>query len=86
MSLSVASAAGLATSWYLAIYPFLLNPVIAKRVEDQLALADAGMTPDLNWLSQLSLPLFFTFVGLQLVGEAGHQAMAAANKVRMQTL
>jgi hypothetical protein len=83
LELSLASAAGLATSWYLAIYPFLLNPAIAKRVEEQLALADAGMTPDLSWLSQLSLPLFFTFVGLQLVGEAGHQAVAAANKVKM---
>ena len=83
LALTAASAAGLATCWYLAIYPFLLNPVLAKRVEEQLALGDAGMTPDLNWLSDLSLPLFFAFLGIQIAGEVGHQVVASANKVRL---
>ena len=81
LALSAVSAAGLATSWYLSIYPFLLNPAIAKRVDEDLALVDSGMTPDLSWLTELSVPLFLTFVGIQLAHELGHSAVAAAKKV-----
>jgi hypothetical protein len=79
--LSMTTAAGLATSWYLSIYPFLLNPALAKRVDEELALADANMTPDLAWLTDLSLPLFTTFVGIMLCHEAGHRVVAAVNGV-----
>jgi hypothetical protein len=80
--LSIVSAAGLATTWYLSVYPFLLNPSIAVRVDEQLAIADANMVPDLSWLSDLSIPLFATFMSLQLAHELGHLIVAGANGVR----
>ena len=83
IALSIVSAFGLASSWYLSIYPFLLNPAIAKRVEDELSLADMGSTPNLDWLSELSVPLFLTFVSIQLLHEAGHQIVSSANKVKL---
>jgi hypothetical protein len=76
--LSITSAFGLATSWYLSLYPFLLNPAIAKRVEDQLALADASMAYNLDWLTELSVPLFVSFLGIQLSHELAHRAVAAS--------
>lgn len=80
--LSIVSAFGLATTWYLSVYPFLLNPGIAARVDEQLAIADANMVPDLSWLSDLSIPLFATFMSLQLSHELGHLIVAGANGVR----
>jgi hypothetical protein len=79
--LSLTSAFGLATSWYLSIYPFLLNPGIAKRVEDQLALADSSMAYDLDWLTELSVPLFVSFLGIQLAHELAHRLVAARYSV-----
>ena len=80
--LSIVSAFGLATSWYFSVYPFLLNPSIATRVDEQLAIADANMVPDLTWLSDLSLPLFATFMSIQLSHELGHLIVAGANGIR----
>lgn len=79
--LAVTTAFGLATSWYLSVYPFLLNTAILKRTEEQLDLADASMAYDLTWLTELSLPLFITFIGIQLAHEAGHKLVGAANGV-----
>lgn len=79
--LSLVSGLGFATSWYLSIYPFLLNPVLSQRVEEQLAVADAGMTYDLEWLTDLSVPLFFYFIGLQLLHEIGHRIAASTYNV-----
>lgn len=81
IQLSVTTAFGIATSWYLSVYPFLLNPGLLKRVEEQVELADASMGYDLSWLSELSLPLFITFIGIQLAHEAGHKVMGAVNGV-----
>lgn len=75
---SAVSAFGIASSWYLSIYPFLLNPDLMKRAEEQMSLADANMAYDLTWLTDLSLPLFLTFMGIQLTHEIGHRAVAAA--------
>jgi hypothetical protein len=79
--LALTSALGIASSWYLSIYPFLLNPAIMKRTEEQLALADASMAYDLSWLTELSLPLFFTFMSIQVAHEAGHRLAASVNEV-----
>lgn len=81
VALSITSAFGIATSWYLSVYPFLLNPAILKRTEEQLELADSSMAYDLSWLTELSLPLFVTFIGIQLAHEAGHKIMGAVNGV-----
>ena len=80
--LSIVSAFGLATSWYFSVYPFLLNPSIATRVDEQLAIADANMVPDLTWLSDLSIPLFATFMSIQLSHELGHLIVAGANGIK----
>lgn len=77
VQLSIVSSLGLATSWYLAIYPFLFNPDIAKRVDEQLALADANMNPDLSWLSDMSIPLFATFLGIHILHDLGHRIVSA---------
>jgi hypothetical protein len=74
---SAVSAIGIASSWYLSIYPFLLNPELMKRAEEQMQLADANMVYDFTWLTDLSLPLFATFMGIQLAHELGHRAVAA---------
>jgi hypothetical protein len=76
--LSVVSALGIASAWYLSIYPFLLNPALSQRVEQDLALVDASMSPDLSWLTDLSIPLFYTFFGIQLLHDFAHQAVAAS--------
>ena len=82
--LAIVTAFGIATSWYLSVYPFLLNPAILKRTEEQLDLADSSMAYDLSWLTELSLPLFVTFIGIQLAHEAGHKLAGAASGVSYQ--
>lgn len=74
--LSVVSAFGIASSWYLSIFPFLLNPTLMKKAEEQVGLADASMQYDLSWLTDLSIPLFTTFLGLQFAHEFGHRVVA----------
>lgn len=82
IQLSIVSAIGIATSWYLSLYPFLLNPNIASRVDEQIAIADASMTPDLGFLTDLSLPLFATFLSIQLAHEIAHIVVGSLNNVR----
>lgn len=81
VALSVVSAFGLATSWYLAVYPFLLNPTLATRIEEQVELANSNMAFDLDFLTDMSVPLFYTFIGLQIIGEIAHNIVARANGV-----
>ena len=73
---TLTSGLGIATCWYFSIYPFLLNPALMKRAEEQLALADASMTYDMGWLTDLAIPMFATFLGLQVVHEVGHRVVA----------
>lgn len=65
------SAVGISTAWYASIYPFLTNTRIFDRAEEAMNLADAGMPIDLSWLSDQSIPLFFSFMGLQILHETG---------------
>ena len=85
VALSLVSGLGLATSWYFSIYPFLLNPSLSKRVEEQLSVADAGMNYDLEWLTDLSVPLFASYLSLQVIHEIGHIIVAAAANVSSGT-
>lgn len=87
VQLSIVSAFGLATTWYLSLYPFLLNRGIASRVDEELAMIDAGvMAPNLSWLTELSLPLFITFGSIQLLHEVAHGVAAKANGVRFSRI
>lgn len=74
---TLTSGLGIATCWYFSIYPFLLNPANMKRAEEQLELADASMTYDMGWLTDLAIPMFATFLGLQIIHEVGHRVVAA---------
>ena len=73
---TVISSFGIATAWYGSIYPFLANPKLMDRATESMALADAGMPTDLSWLSEFSIPLFLSFMALQLTHEAAHLAVA----------
>lgn len=73
---TLTSGLGIATCWYLSIYPFLLNTSLMKRAEEQLALADASMAYEMGWLTDLATPLFATFLGLQIAHEVGHRVVA----------
>eukprot|EP00536_Pseudo-nitzschia_multiseries_P015300 jgi/Psemu1/320829/estExt_fgenesh1_pm.C_8540002 len=83
LGLVLASIIGLATSWYLSIYPFLLNDKIAARIDSDLQLVEANLQPDLSYLTQLSVPLFYCFMGLQLVHEIAHSLTAASKNVKL---
>jgi hypothetical protein len=83
VSLTIVSALGVATSWYLSVYPFLLNNGIMQRVDEQINLADSNMAYDLSWLTDLSLPLFITFMGIQFSHEIGHRLAAGVYNVRL---
>ena len=50
-----------------------------KRAEEQLALADASMQSNLDWLNDLAFPLFLAYIGIQLTHELAHKAVATAN-------
>jgi hypothetical protein len=66
------TSVGIATTWYASIYPFLTNTKLFDRAEEAMNLADAGMPVDLSWLSEESIPLFFSFMTLQFLHEVSH--------------
>ena len=70
------SAFGIATCWYGSIYPFLANSKLLDKATEAMELADAGMPTDLSWLSEMSIPLFLSFMALQASHEIAHQAVA----------
>lgn len=86
VQLSIVTALGIATCWYLSLYPFLLNSAIASRVDEELALIDAGMSPNLNWLTDLTLPLFASFLAIQAVHELAHFLVAQTKGVSRERL
>lgn len=81
--LTLTSILGLATAWYLSVYPFLLNDQIAGRIDADLQLLEGNLQPDMSYLTDLSLPLFLTFMGLQLVHEAAHWLTATSKGVKL---
>ena len=83
VGLTLTSILGVATSWYLSVYPFLLNDKIASRIDADLQLVEANLQPDLSYLTDLSIPLFFCFMGLQFVHEAGHRLVAFSKGVKL---
>ena len=83
VALTLTSIIGLATSWYLSVYPFLLNDKIASRIDADLQLVEANLQPDLSYLTDLSIPLFLCFMGIQLVHEAAHRLTAMSKDVKL---
>ena len=83
LGLTITSILGLATAWYLSVYPFLLNDQIAGRIDADLQLVEANLQPDLSYLTDLSIPLFVSFMGIQLVHEAAHRVVAMSKGVKL---
>ena len=73
---TVISALGIATCWYGSIYPFLSNSKLLDKATEAMELSDAGMPVDLSWLSDMSIPLFLTFIALQVCHEVAHLVVA----------
>ena len=74
------TALGIATTWYGSIYPFLSNSKLLEKANEAMELSDAGMPVDLSWLSDMSIPLFLTFIALQVTHEVAHLAVANSKK------
>lgn len=77
---TIITALGIATTWYGSIYPFLSNSNLLDKANEAMDLSDAGMPVDMSWLSDMSIPLFLTFIALQLVHEVAHLAVANSKK------
>lgn len=73
---TVISAVGIATAWYGSIYPFLANSKLLDRATEAMELSDAGMPTDLSWLSDMSIPIFLSFMSLQVIHEIAHLVVA----------
>lgn len=74
------SALGLGGISFLSVYPFVLNNDIAARVDEQLTLAtSAGGGADLDFLSDLTSPIFFTYLAIQFGHEMAHFAVSKLN-------
>jgi len=80
---TIVSSLGLATLWYTAIESFLLNPTFMARADEQLALADSGLTPDLGWLNESAGPLFLYLLCIQLAHDTAHRLVANAYKMEI---
>jgi len=65
------------------VYPYLLNDQIASKVDADLKLVEANLQPDMSYLTDLTVPLFLSFIGLQLVHEAGHRLVAISKGVKL---
>ncbi len=73
------SAIAFGTIWYSSLLPFLLNEKYMKMADEQIALADASMASNLDWLNDISFPLFAATIGIQAVHELGHFLAASGN-------
>jgi len=76
---SFITAVAFGTIWYTSLLPFLLNDKYMKMADEQLALADAAMSSNVDFLTDLSLPLFAATVGIQVVHEVAHLIVASNN-------
>ena len=59
-----------------------LNPVLADRFTASLDAASAGGTLDLQWLADLSIPIFLSILGVQVAHEMAHRVIGWKDKVR----
>lgn len=79
VQLSIVSSVAFGTIWYNSIFPYLLNSKYMKLAEEQIALADASMPSNLEFLNNASFPLFLMYIVIQLSHELAHQVVASAN-------
>ena len=76
---SIISSLALGTIWYNSLLPYLLNDKYMKLADEQLALADASMPTNMDFLNDLSFPLFVSIIGIQFAHEVAHLVAAKMN-------
>lgn len=72
---------GIGSTYFFSIFPFTFNEMINRKVDAVIALGQGG-PQDLSFLTDLSEPLFFSFLGIVAVHELGHLAVASAYKFK----
>jgi len=76
---SIVSSLAIGTVWYNSLLPYLMNEKYMKLADEQLALADASMTANLDFLNDLSFPVFASILGIQIAHEVAHAVAAKSN-------
>ena len=76
---------GLTGISFLSIYPFVLNDDVSARVDEQMTLAttSVGGTVNLDFLQELTAPIFFTYIALQIAHEAAHFIVSKVNDFKI---
>ena len=65
---------------FLSLYPFLMNDDIAQKVDEQITLASTATGgANLDFLNEMTSPIFFTYVAIQIAHEAAHFAVSKIN-------
>lgn len=71
------NALGYAGINFFSVYPLMLNEDIAAKVDEQITLASAASSGgDLDFLSELTTPIVFIYIAIQLAHEAAHFCFA----------
>lgn len=76
---------GLTGISFLSIYPFVLNDDISARVDEQVTLAttSVGGSANLDFLQELTAPIFFTYIAIQIAHEAAHFIVSKINDFKI---
>ncbi len=80
---SIISSLALGFVWYNSLIPYLLNDKYMKLADEQLALADASMPANLDFLNDVSFPLFASILGIQVAHELAHAVAAKLNGIEI---
>lgn len=80
---SIISSLALGFVWYNSLIPYLLNDKYMKLADEQLALADASMPANLDFLNDVSFPLFASILGIQVAHEIAHAVAAKLNGIEI---
>lgn len=79
---SIISSLAVGTLWYNSLLPYLMNDKYMKLADEQLALADASMPANLDFLNDLSFSLFVSVIGIQFAHEIAHLVAAKVNGLK----
>lgn len=60
-----------AATWNMSTYPFLLNPDILNRMEEQVALADSGFDYNTSFLTDMTVQVGSVVASLFAAGSDG---------------
>jgi Zn-dependent protease len=77
----ITTGIGIGSIYFFSIYPFTFNEMINRKVDSIITLGQGG-PQDLAFLTDLSEPLFYSFLGIVAFHELGHLAVATAYKFK----